>query len=331
MTANVIFDPALIASTVGETISSGEYDATILCVNLMWRQGDALADRLLEVNKALPTPPAVAWIAGKRAPVDKLNANGVPVFSDPVRCARAVAQALHWSCARKAADDPNDSVAAVAYPFKADSLKSHKGQQDLFDKYGIPRAQSFLTQDVKSARHAARELGLPVAAKIVAGSAAHKSEIGGVVLDISSVPDLDRACAKLESVAVEGREGILIQKMMHGNFELFAGTKRDEIFGPVVVFGLGGIYVEILKETVMRLAPFGEAEARKFMTEARFFPMLAGARGKTPANVDAVAHILSRLSILAAEQPEIETIDLNPIMVTGDYAVVVDAKVSLNH
>lgn len=330
MTANVIFDPALIASTVGDTIGSGEYDATILCVNLMWRQGDALADRLLEANKALPTPPAVAWIAGKRAPLDKLNANGIPVFSDPVRCATAVAQALHWSYSYQRTNNVDGSVARIAHPFKADILKSHSGQQDLFEKYGIPCARSVIVQDVKSACRAAHHLGFPLAAKIVAASAAHKSEVGGVVLGISSKSDLERAYAKLDTIPVEGKEGILIQKMIHGNFELFAGTKRDEIFGPVVVFGLGGIYVEILKETVMRLAPFGQAEARIFITEAKFFPMLAGARGKTPANIDAIADILSRLSLLAAEQPEIGTIDLNPIMVTGDYALVVDAKVGLN-
>jgi acyl-CoA synthetase (NDP forming) len=118
--------------------------------------------------------------------------------------------------------------------------------------------------------------------------------------------------------------------MMRGSFELFAGIKRDEIFGPVVIFGLGGIYVEILKDTMIRLAPFDETGAQKFITEAKFFPMLTGARGKTPVNVDAVARILSRLSILAAEQPKIATIDLNPIMVTGEDAIVVDAKVGLN-
>jgi acyl-CoA synthetase (NDP forming) len=330
MTANVIFDPALIASTVGDAIDSGEYDATILCVNLMWRQGDTLADRLLETSKGLPNVPAVAWIAAKRGPLDKLNANGIPVFSDPVRCATAVAQALHWNYARKGADRAHDAVASVARPFNSDVLKTYKGQQELFDKYGIPRARSILVRDVEGACCAARELGFPVAAKIVAGSAAHKSEIGGVILGIANEPDLEQACARLARITVEEKEGILIQKMMRGSFELFAGIKRDEIFGPVVIFGLGGIYVEILKDTMIRLAPFDETGAQKFITEAKFFPMLTGARGKTPVNVDAVARILSRLSILAAEQPKIATIDLNPIMVTGEDAIVVDAKVGLN-
>jgi acyl-CoA synthetase (NDP forming) len=118
--------------------------------------------------------------------------------------------------------------------------------------------------------------------------------------------------------------------MMPGTFELFAGAKRDAIFGPVVVFGLGGIYVEVLKETVLRLAPFGEDVARAFITEAKFFPMLVGARGKPSINVDAIARILSKLSILAAEQQEVSTIDLNPIRATSETAIVVDAKVGFN-
>jgi acetate---CoA ligase (ADP-forming) len=330
MTANVIFDPGLIASTVSETIDSGEYDATILCVNLMWRQGDALADHLVKASTSSQNVPAVAWIAAKREPLDRLNASGIPVFSDPVRCAKAVAQVLHWNYSRDSVDDAPEPIANVAHPFKPAILKTHSGQEELFNKYGIPLAPGALVRDVGAARRAATDLGFPVAAKIVASEAAHKSELGGVLLDISSDAELERAYAKLDQISVQGKEGILIQKMIGGSFELFAGAKRDEIFGPLVVFGLGGIYVEILKDSVIRLAPFSEDEAIQLIKTANFFPILAGARGKTPIKIDAIARILSRLSILAAEQPEAKTIDLNPIMATSEGAFVVDAKVAVN-
>src|SRR5581483_11045050 len=101
-----------------------------------------------------------------------------------------------------------------------------------------------------------------------------------------------RAYARLEGISMPRKQGILIQKMVQGTYELFAGAKRDEVFGPVVVFGLGGIYVEILRDSVLRLAQFSEEQAKRFMREANFFPILAGARGKSPIDIDAVARIL---------------------------------------
>ena len=329
MTANVIFDPALIASTVNDAMTSGEYDASILCVNLMWRQGAALAEQLLNATAVSERALAVAWIAGKREPIDRLNANGVPVFPDPVRCAKAVSRLLLWNHGRNSVDCGGGATARIAQPLPRASLATHRGQEELFELYAIPRAPSVLVQSLAAARRAARELGFPIAAKIVANDIAHKSDIGGVFLDIKSQAEFDRSYAGLDRVAVEKKQGILIQKMVRGDCELFAGAKRDQVFGPVIVFGLGGIYVEIIRDSVLRLAPFSEAQAKRLMEDARFYPIIAGARGKRPINLGAVARILSQLSILAVEQPEVKTVDLNPIMATSERALVVDAKIGL--
>ena len=327
MTANVIFDPALIASVVGEAMTSGEYDATILCVNLLWRQGNGLAEQLLSAAQAAKQVPAVAWIAGKREPLDRLNGGGVPVFTDPVRCARAVSRMLLWDRARR--DPAGDRAASASPPMSRESLLTHDGQQALFERYGIPQAPAVLARTPDAARRAARDLGFPVALKLVARDLAHKSDAGGVLLGIASEAELDRGWAALERIAVPAKDGVLVQKMVRGDHELIAGTKHDEVFGPVVVFGLGGIYVEILRESVMRLAPFTEAGAKDLIASARFYPILAGARGKRPVDLGALALILSRLSLLAAEQPHIQSVDLNPIMASAEGAVVVDAKVEV--
>jgi len=329
MTANVIFDPALIASTVDDAMTSGEYDASILCVNLMWRQGAALAEQLLNAVAVSKRALAVAWIAGKREPIERLNANGVPVFPDPVRCAKAVSRLLLWNNGRNSVDCGGGATARIAQSLPRASLATHRGQEELFERYAIPRAPSVLVQSLAAARRAARELEFPIAAKIVANDVAHKSDIGGVFLDIKSQAELDRSYAGLDRVAVEKKQGILIQKMVRGDCELFAGAKRDQVFGPVIVFGLGGIYVEIIRDSVLRLAPFSEAQAKRLMEGARFYPIIAGARGKRPINLGAVARILSQLSILAVEQPEVKTVDLNPIMATSERALVVDAKIGL--
>ena len=328
MTANVIFDPKLIASVVNDAMDSGEYDATILCVNLMWRQGEALAEQLLSVAQSTQKTPAIAWIAGKREHMDKLNASDVPVFTDPIRCSKAVSQILLWNQANGAPIPERDFGQRVDQVISAETLDTHEGQEQLFDLYNIPRAPGKLVQTLDDARRAARDLGFPVAAKIVATGLAHKSEIGGVFLNISSHDELTRDYGQLERLSIEGKQGVLIQKMVTGDYELFAGAKHDDVFGPIIVFGLGGIYVEIIKDSVIRLAPFTDAEAKQMIQSAKFYPILAGARGKPPIDVDAVARILSRLSVLATKQPNAKSIDLNPIMVTSDGAIVADAKVS---
>ncbi len=328
MTANVIFDPQLIASVVSDAMISGEYDATILCVNLMWRQGESLADHLLSVAQTSQKTPAIAWIAGKREHMDKLNASGVPVFTDPVRCSRAVSRVLLWNQAQGASISRKDFGPLIERVIPAETLDTHEGQERLFDLYKIPRAPGILVRDLDAAQRAAQDLGYPVAAKIVATGLAHKSEVGGVFLNISSRDELKRDYGQLERLPIEGRQGVIIQKMVRGDYELFAGAKHDDVFGPIIVFGLGGIYVEIIRDSVVRLAPFSETEAKQMIESAKFYPILAGARGKRPVDVGAIARILSRLSILATEQPNAKTIDLNPIMATSEGAMVADAKIS---
>ncbi len=129
-------------------------------------------------------------------------------------------------------------------------------------------------------------------------------------IGIDSDDALGRAVAALDAVPIAGKEGILIQKMVDGGLEVFVGMKRDEVFGPVVVVGLGGIYVEILRETVMRLAPFDQATAERLIRGSKFFAMLDGARGQPKRDVAALARIVARVSALATAEPAVLSLDL---------------------
>jgi acyl-CoA synthetase (NDP forming) len=339
MTANVVFDAALMANTMRDVVESGEYDAVLLCVNLIWRQGPALAEQLATLASSTRALVAVAWIAGKPEPVAALNASGVPVFADPVRCVRAVARRLHWEARSdlrvEASSRTADSAATAATASHDGHVASRRdlgvfgAQQALLADYGIATAPCALVRDAAEARAAAARLGYPVAAKIVARGLAHKSEIGGVALDIDADARLDAAVARLSAIDVPGREGVLVQRMVSGPIEIFAGMKRDPVFGPVIVVGLGGIYVEILRETVMKLAPFDAGAARALLEGAKFHPLLAGARGKATLDIDGLARIVAGLSQLAVDEPAIESIDLNPIILREGSAVVVDFKFAL--
>jgi len=257
----------------------------------------------------------------------QLNGSGVPVFSDPVRCVKAFAARLRWEAKRRdVVAEMNQAGAVPAAHGRAD-LGGFSVQEGLLRGYGIAMPPSALVGNVEDAKSAARRLGYPVAAKLVARKLAHKSEIGGVYLNLDSEANLAQAIAKLDAIAMANKEGILIQKMIAASLEVFVGMKRDRVFGPVIVVGLGGIYVEVIRETVMRLAPVDEAQAERLIHESKFFPLLNGARGRPKLDVAALAKLVAHVSQLATSERRILSLDLNPVFVTESGAQVADFKI----
>ena len=298
----------------------------MLCVNLIWRQGEALADALADARSATDRMLAVTWIAALPGPLQRLAHAGVPVFSEPVRCVRAVAARLHWERARRVALD--SMPVTVAPKSRMAGADGYLAQQSLLEQHGFNIAPARLVGKHEDACREAQELGYPVAAKLVAASLPHKSDVGGVVLGIATEDALARAVDRLFKIPCEDREGVLIQKMVDDAdaIELFAGFTQDPVFGPVVLFGLGGVFVEILRDVVMRPAPFGVDVATRMILGARFFPLLHGARGRKPCDLHALAQLLARVSTLAAAEPSLLTLDLNPVLASPRGVIVVDFK-----
>jgi acetyltransferase len=327
MTANVVFNPEVMSQTVEDVLASQEYDAALLCVNLIWRKGQELSEQLGRVREKSDRILAVAWIAGPAEPIQHLSKMGIPVYSDPVRCVRAVAKVLNWHTERgRLLRTKTVAVEAGHQNVRLkETLSSFDAQTKLLEQYQIPLAASILTHNWQEGVAAARKLGYPVAMKVIAPGLLHKSDVGGVLTNIGSEDELIKAYHQLVHIAPKNLEGILIQEMVNG-IELFAGIKKDDVFGPVTVFGLGGIYVEILNETVIKPAPYSMEEALDMIKAQRFFPLLDGARGKKKADIISLAQLLSNVSILAVRE-EVEAVDLNPIIVTPQKTVVVDFKI----
>ncbi len=327
MTASVIFNPDVMSGSVVDVARSGEYDAAMLCVNLIWRQGEALADAMLAARKASERVLAVAWIAGPAGPVQRLARGGVPVFGDPLRCVRAVAAKLNWELARRGArDDAPPSISAMH-----EVGTEHRGyarQQSMLQHYGIDIAPGRLARTHDDARRAALDVGYPVVAKLIAPTLLHKSDIGGVVLGIVDENALARAVDALLRIPCDDREGILIQPMIADPdaVELFSGFIQDPVFGPIVVFGLGGIFVDVIREVVMRPAPFGVDAALQMIRGTRFSRLLQGYRSRPPCDLAALANLLARVSVLAAAEPSLLALDLNPVLASPRGAIVVDFK-----
>ncbi|HSB73392.1 MAG TPA: acetate--CoA ligase family protein [Candidatus Methylomirabilis sp.] len=190
-----------------------------------------------------------------------------------------------------------------------------------------------LARTPEEAAMAARDLGCPVAAKVVAHALAHKSDVGGVILNLATPEEAatafstvrDRLAARVARLPFHGA---LIAKMAApGGLEVILGMIRDPQFGPAVMFGLGGVFVEVYNDVVFRLPPLTEAEARTMLTEVKAARLLTGYRGFPPRDLESLAAGVCALARLAQENPEIQEIDLNPLIAYERGYVIVDAKI----
>jgi succinyl-CoA synthetase beta subunit len=201
----------------------------------------------------------------------------------------------------------------------------------LLASWGIPIPDERLARNADEAVAAFRTMNSPVVIKIASTNIAHKTEIGGVLLNLGDAESVRRGFAELmERVAARAPtaqiDGVLVAPYVSGGVETILGVKRDPIFGPVIMFGLGGVFVEVLKDVALRPAPIDKAEALSMIAEIKGRAILDGARGQPPSDTDALAAALVALSQFAAvHADEIESIDINPFLVLprgrGGYAL----------
>jgi len=213
------------------------------------------------------------------------------------------------------------------------ALFEHEAK-DLISQVGLPTTRYHLTKDKDEAISAAHGIGYPVALKIVSPQVIHKSDAGGVALGIGGDEALSASYNKIiENVKerVPGVEirGVLVEEMAAPSVEVIVGATRDPQFGPAIMFGVGGILTEIVKDVSFRVAPIGRDEAVKMMGEIKAHRVLEGARGIPPVDKAVLADIIVKTSSLMVENPSIAAIDLNPVIVYGDSAKIVDARVIL--
>jgi acetyl coenzyme A synthetase (ADP forming)-like protein len=201
--------------------------------------------------------------------------------------------------------------------------------------YGLPMPQEGLARSIEEATGLARDIGFPVAMKIVSPNIIHKTEAGGVQLGLSNTREVRQAYRTITANAWNYQAeaqiiGVQVQQMVTNGSEVIVGMIRDPAFGPVVMFGLGGIFVETLQDTTFRLAPTTPPEALQMLGELRGAAILGGVRGAPAADREALAALIVKVSQLAADFPEIGEIDLNPVMAGAHGAVAVDARLVLD-
>ncbi len=200
---------------------------------------------------------------------------------------------------------------------------------EVLQAYGIPVADYQVVHQKEDLKKVMNKIKAPVALKIISPEISHKSDVGGVVLNISRVSEVEEAYDKMQRLGKGPSSGVLVQKMVSDGKEVILGAKQDPSFGPVLLFGLGGIYVEIFKETSLRVAPINRSEAEEMISELKTSAILKGVRGERPQDMKALAENLLRLSQLMMDFPEIEGIDINPVKVLEKGVVAVDARLLL--
>jgi acetyl-CoA synthetase (ADP-forming) len=191
-----------------------------------------------------------------------------------------------------------------------------------------------LAKTQKEAVSLSQKMSFPVALKIVSPDVIHKSDSGGVKLSLNNVTEVKKAYDEiLKKVKKQYPDavihGVSVQKMIQPGTEVIVGTSKDPQFGPVIMFGLGGIFVELLKDVSFRVIPVEQRDAQEMIKEIKGYPLLQGYRGKEPANISVLVEIILKISKLIEENPQIKELELNPIFAYRNKAVAVDARIIL--
>jgi len=208
------------------------------------------------------------------------------------------------------------------------TLSEYQSKQ-LLSAYGIPVTREFLATDKKQAVEYAKKLGYPVVLKGCSPALTHKTERQLVALKLRDEKEIAEAFEGITKRAGEPMDGVLVQEMVGGSRELVVGLMRDEQFGPCAMLGLGGIFVEVLKQVTFRIAPLEERDALEMMDELPGKKILDAFRGEPPVDRKALAKILINIGNIGLENDAVKEIDINPLIIAGDKPVAVDALVVL--
>jgi len=214
------------------------------------------------------------------------------------------------------------------------TLLTEVESKQLLEEAGISVIKAKLATSMKEAVALSKEIGFPVVLKIASPDVVHKSDAGGVKVGLKNVTQVSQAYREIMTSVKQKHpkatiDGVSVQPMAKPGVEVIIGMFKDPQFGPVLMFGLGGILVEILKDVSFRIVPLARRDAREMIRDIKGYPVLEGYRGQEPANVPFLEEMLLKVSDFAEQNPEIKELDLNPIFAYRDGAVAVDARVVL--
>jgi acetyltransferase len=337
------------AKTIDVLLASSAVDSLLVILTPQKMTDDAAtAQAIVELSKKYHKPVFACFMGANTIAkgVAILQDNKIPQYPIPERAARAMLEMVRYSRYKRRPLRVVDRFVVNKYPvIKTIKTYLNRGKYEIgeHDAKNIMEAYNFnvppgmLATSVDEAVRFANEVGFPLAMKISSPDILHKSDVGGVKIGIANMAAVEDAF-ELMMMRVKRKKpdallrGVLIEKMILGGKEVILGMKKDPQFGPVIMFGLGGIFVEVLKDVVFGLAPLTAEECRTMIETTKSYKILRGVRGEKSVDIDGIVTALQRLSQLVMDFPEIEEVDINPLKAgsEGDGVYVVDARIILS-
>jgi len=333
VTAQAFNDMSLVEANMRIMVEQGGYDS-ILAFWTSVAGAPSIAEPLIAAVKkgiaGFEDRLMVHSVVAAQEIVDRYEAEGYLVFEDPTRAVIAIAALARFA---ETFERQHENVPATQEPkaLPAGPLGERESKA-LLAAAGIPVVEDRLARSAEEAEQIARAFGGPLALKIASPDLLHKTEVGGVLLNVApgeATASYESLLARCALAAPQARlDGVLVSPMIEGGVEMILGAKVDPVFGPVVMIGLGGTFAEVFKDVALRHAPIDPGEALRMLAELKGRTLLEGPRGEPPADLDALAEAVSRLSTFAAAHTsEIASIDLNPVRARSDGVIALDALI----
>jgi len=347
----IVSNPVDVVATAGPQQYGGTVEALLrdpgidslllVFVTAPFVDCEGIARKLGEIGKTSDKPILcqVITIEKWKEVIRLIREGGVPVYDYAETAARVLGAMTSYGAMiqkRSATYPPyrlqRKRAAALIHRYKGKGM--FMPQAEVFDvlrAYGIPAVRTLSVAGKKDLAPVARKLGYPVVLKVDSPEVVHKSEAGGVALNLKDEKSLAAAYARMARRFARKKPGFVLQEHIPGGEEIIMGLKRNEGLPPSILFGLGGVFVETIRDVQVRLAPLSLEDAREMVRSIKGYAVLSGARGRKPADKEALAEMLVRMSRLAEDFPQIEEMDLNPVFVfeEGKGAAVADARMRI--
>jgi acetyltransferase len=338
--------------TIKTCIASKNFDCIlVMFVPQAIAPPDAVADAMIEVNKTAKIPVIACWMGGRdvASAIARMNLSGIPTYDTPERAVKAFFYMVQYmrnlelskqvppGLDKELEFNEQDVRKRVTDGLSSDgSFLTEVDSKAILEAYGLPVSRTRVAAKVDDIKGLADEIGFPLVMKIVSPDITHKTEVNGIKLDIRNQNEAIEAFEDIVGNARRYRpdariEGVALQPYVkNADFELLVGAKRDASFGPVMVFGLGGIFTEVVRDRSIGLPPMNRLLAKRLMQETKAYRLLSGYRNRPAAEMALLEEMLVRLSQLLIDVPEIKEADLNPVVVKNGKPIAVDARIALS-
>lgn len=321
----------------------------VIFVHPVYVDARKIAAAIIDVHKERNDKPILCCFMGKKdefSGVEELRESGIPVYLYPESAAMALAAMEKYNRIRTKSkgevvvfDDVNKEAAQRIFDRALSEGRARLTDLEVnqvLAAYGIPMPRFIMVKSLEDSIRVSEQLSYPVVLKVVSQQVVHKSDVGGVILDLRNEAELVRGYMRLQNniaklpYKVDDYE-IMVQEMVSGGKELIMGMSYDPAFGPLIMFGLGGIYVEFLKDVNFRIYPLTDLDAREMITSLKGYRLLEGVRGEKGVNIEAICEALERLSQLIGDFACIQEMDLNPFIAFPEVekCVALDARISI--